>query len=348
MAAPGEATILRIVSQLRGLQQLQLQTRNKHCYQELPDTSARSLAEYRQHATALQQLSALTALTHLQLQMVHHRREDTDWGARTQLQQRGPEVLRSLRTVWNVQQASLTAALRCMPQLQHLDCQDFHLPASEVSTLTALTHLGVAGLLGPTNSPAAAAAPLPAGSVTLPPQLQTLCLLRGAVRTLTAVRPCASLQAVAMTHDAEHHLSFNVWDVSTDGRRLLPAAVRAVRGAVQLLAREREREGSSEGSGAGPYGGQPLSVGTVGRVTMHLHPPAGQEGQADHAAWIRKLRPLNRHKVVLSGFALRPTDLLCIARTLDMIRVGACCWSHMGKACGRWPAAVSRLRHWAS
>ncbi len=318
-ASSGELSALRAVSRLRSLKHLQLKLSNANTYKECPVTDAHTVAEYRRHATALQQLSSLTALTHLELSLSHHRRCDTEYSTLAQLQRQGPEVLSGLRTVWNAQQASLMAALRCMPQLQHLDCQDFHLPANEISTLTALTHLEIAGLLGPATSPAAAAAPLPAASVTLPPQLQTMQLPYGCVRTLAAIQPPESLKAVTAAYNSSHSLSFSVWDLTPDGKRLLPAAVRAVRGAVRLLA--REREGSSEGSGAGPFNGRTLFVGPFRCDVAPIEPPEGQEGQEGHAAWICMLRRLNRHNVTFSGFALGPTDLLCIARKLDMIRV---------------------------
>lgn len=77
-------------------------------------------------------------------------------------------------------------------------------------------------------------------------------------------------------------------------------------------------------------------MGIVGPAASHLRPPEGQEGQEEqgHEAWIGELQPLNRHKVAFSGFVLRLTDLLCIVRTLDQIRVGAGCWESRGQACG--------------
>lgn len=54
-----------------------------------------------------------------------------------------------------------------------------------------------------------------------------------------------------------------------------------------------------------------------------LWPPPAAEGevQQGHVVWIRELAPLDRRKVVITGFMLEVTDLLCIASTFSRVKV---------------------------
>ncbi len=123
----------------------------------------------------------------------------------------------------------------------------------------------------------------------------------------------------------QHRLCFQLWDVSTDGKRLLPSAVETVRAAAEVLTAERGKDSSR------PYGGTSLAVCTAMGDAVHLAPPTPAEQQQQelqqqqargHAAWIRQLRPLNRQQLLLSGFVLQPADLLCLACTMDCTTVG--------------------------
>ncbi len=152
--------MLRIISSMRSVAHLQLHL-NLQNGSPLGGSPVATLVQHQQHATSLQHLSSLTALTHLHLLMPHRRRADLGWGSLHQLQQRGATYTNLWRAMWNTQQASLASALRCMPQLQHLGCEDFHLQASDVGSLTALTHLSSLAWWAPPPQPLLL--PLPQG-----------------------------------------------------------------------------------------------------------------------------------------------------------------------------------------
>ncbi len=189
----GEMSALRLIGQLRKLCHLELRIANSNTYRTVPATTPQWLAEHQRQTTALQQLSCLTALTHLELDLAHHRRCDTRalWPRCS-----GPAL-----------QASPSGA-RCgtrsrPPSWPPCDacrsCKAFHLPASEVSALASLTSLRVAGLVGPTTSPdAPASPPQPGAKAALPPQLRTLWMPCGSVQTLAAIQPPEVLEGVDM------------------------------------------------------------------------------------------------------------------------------------------------------
>ncbi len=149
------------------------------------------------HATCVARLSALTALNHLQLELswCYDTHRDSGSAMETEGKQHGAwcEVRETHRT-------SLLSALRCMPQLQHLDCPTLWLQPSDLASLTALTSATLRGLLPPAvgQQPSGRegrglTGPQAAGCVPLPPYLRELVLFLGASpRAYAALRPAAA------------------------------------------------------------------------------------------------------------------------------------------------------------
>lgn len=100
MLAAGGVIALSVVCQLHHLRHLHLSNTSSG-RQARQETTPELRAEHTRHATALQHLSSLTRLEHLDLSRWHHHHRDTDTGNSilAQLQRQGPEVLSGLRTL---------------------------------------------------------------------------------------------------------------------------------------------------------------------------------------------------------------------------------------------------------
>ncbi len=239
---PSEPGLLDAICKLRQLQQL-------HLVIHL-DPAATSPDRLRPYAAWLCQLNALAALVRLHLELPDCCQSTGDsWARRAKdgdVHQAWEGVREQLRT-------SLLSALRCMPQLQHLQCPTLVLQPAEAASLTALTSLTLATLQPPEllpNGGSAAPAPAPASAAPgrasaaaprqaagmLFPQLQALTLTEGASpRTLAALAPLSSLTSLKVSC-----IRFGMSDVAA-GCRVRPEAVEAFEPAMQLLA-ERFRQ----------------------------------------------------------------------------------------------------------
>ncbi len=329
-----ESSVLDSVGRLTNLRCLSLRFDYDTTFQPDGATSA------RQHATALQQLSGLTALTSLQLTMPHRARFDRHWSTAQRLLSHSRAAYDAWQDVWDTQEWALGQALRCMPHLNELYLKDgLHLSLTDLAALTALTQVTVPCVSLPRDNG-------PEGTASLPPLPHNLCSLdtETSVETLAAMRLSASAKRLQVEDKNGYHtLWFGPGLLSEDGSRLLPAAVEAVRGAGRLLAgelaggeevaMETKAGGCSngaEGADRSVWDGKPLELESRGTPKMLL-PPAAAEGevQQDHAAWIGELAPLDRRKVVFTGFTLEVTDLMCMASTFSRVKVRPCpCIAH--------------------
>ncbi len=262
------------------------------------------------YADAPALLSALTALTRLTLERSQCYEHDGDVYQEYEDEadrERWFQIREAHRT-------SLLSALRCMPQLQHLDCPTLWLQPSEAASLTALTSLTMQGMLPPATAqhhasePAAAdpsadgIPPAASTSGSLPPQLQELSLhFSVSVRVLALLRPPASLRGWA-----PEGIRFGALDVDVEGR-VTAEAVDAVGPAVRVLLDSR---------------GESSDSGCAGRVCVacnsgldRLLPREGAHG--GHSEWIRRLQGLDAFgTVALSGLELRTADMCCLGHTL--------------------------------
>ncbi len=204
-----EAHVISAVAQLGTLESL--------CLQTSFDPTSASPEAVRPHATCLACLSALTALTHLQLEpsLCYDNRVDS-WS----VMEKHGDRHGAWCEVREAHSTSLLSALRCMPQLQHLHCPELWLQPSDLAALTALTSVTLMGLLPPAvgQQPSwqegTGLIGLPAaGCVPLPPHLQTLVLIWGAsARTYAALRPAAAFSRLRA-----HALVFGVSETSRGG-----------------------------------------------------------------------------------------------------------------------------------
>ncbi len=296
--SPGvEACAIGAVAQLTMLRSLRLVT---------------SLGDYwspealRPHASCVGRLSSLTALTHLYLDTpVLYEHHADSWHEQ---QHEGEE-----HEVWcevrEAHRAALLSALRCMPQLQQLECPTLWLRPSELPVqCTALTSLSLKGLLPPAVEDPQVAADSGAGAqaavAAMPPQLQEL-TLRGAAspRALALLRPPSCLVRLDL-----NTLTFSVTDVTAEGR-LHAASADAVGPAVRLLLSYRGGRRCYCNHMDIEYDGGP------GRMQP-------REGAADsHMGWIRELNGLDVcRRLALGGVALSFGDLHCLGRTLGQLR----------------------------
>ncbi len=261
----------------------------------------------RPHATCVARLSALTGLTRLKLVLSRCYEHDGDSYYK---QQKDGEQHGAWVEVREAHRTSLLSALRCMPQLQHLDCPTLWLRPSELpACLTALTSLTLGGLLPPpaVEGPGGLAggdgfpARLAAG-VPLPPQLQELVL-----RTAASPRAIAQLQPPPpLVHLDVQTLRFGVSDV--DDGKLRPEAVEAVGPAVRKLLACRH-----------PVRGPNLMRVRTDCGTDQLLPRDGSP--SGHMEWIQQLQGLEAFRnLTLTDVRLRPADLCCLGQALPSLQ----------------------------
>ncbi len=284
-----ESNIVAAIAQLTSLQSLEFRT--------TLDPEVCSPAALSPYATSLARLSALTALTRLELALSPCYEHDIgSWSKQEGDGERRPAWCAAREA----HRTSLLSALRAMPQLQHLDCPTLWLHPSEAASLTALTSLSVGGLYPPLP-PAGEGS---SGTLPLPPQLIQLTL-----NTAASPRLLASLQ-VPTTLTALHlrKLSFGMSDVTPDNR-LLPETVAAVGPALQLISSLRS---------ADPVYKELVIEADSFQVL--LWPCAGvTEG---HVEWLRHLTALQGVEAVkLYSLELRLEDMCCLAQTLGCKKV---------------------------
>ncbi len=296
-----EARVLSSVCQLTGLQSLHLST-------HVP-ARACTFAKVLPHFLSLTQLSALTALTSLDLQLPACYRPIADRYSRWEVQ---PEEdgYQGWAVLWSGQLASLLVALRRMPRLQHLGCRELWMQPSYLAPLTALTSLTLGGLM-PASEPLQPLPrpplPLPptegVAAWALPPQLQELHLADGASPSiLRLLQLPASIKRIRAPV-----LCFGMYD-GTTGCRVQPGAVEAVGMAVRLLAR---------------YAGD---VDPWVRVEADCGPgllEPREEGPTSHTEWLSQLAwlPPAVTKLELRHVRLRVGDVTCLASALPNIKV---------------------------
>ncbi len=290
-----EAHVFGGIAQLRSLRSLSL-TAHLDPDDCTPDT-------LRPHATCVAHLSALSALTSLKLELSDCYEHD---GHSYNKQQKDGEQHGAWVEVREAHRTSLLSALRCMPQLQHLDCPTLWLRPSELpACLTALTSLTLGGLLPPpagegtVHAAGGSARPLAEGGA-LPPQLRDLVLKDSASpRALASLRLPPSFTRLEVTM-----LRFGTTDVTPD-MRLRPEAVAAVGPAVRMAVAHRD-------AACGPKAVCFLGDGGDGTVLPREDSPNG------HSEWIRQLRGLDVFRtLVLQGWGFVSTgDMCCLAEAL--------------------------------
>ncbi len=281
----------RLLSRVAKLTQL----RSLHLDLSL-DPSGCTLNAMRRHAPLPAHLSALTALTSLQLELPDCYEPAGDSWERQQQDGRRHAAWEEVR---EAHRTSLLSALRHMPHLQDLTCRKLWLQPSELACLTALTSLTLGGLLPPErqqpngNSIAAAVC-------TLPPRLQTLILAGGASPSFLATfQPPPSLKEFNVSC-----VRFGMADVSPYFE-LLPQAARDVSSAAVLLAGFAAR-----------------AVRIVAECCAGLLEPF-EDAADSHEAWIRGLGPLSTSlkDLTIQGVQLLVGDLACLVSTLPELRV---------------------------
>ncbi len=282
-----EADVYGVLSQLRKLQALRLSFVMDHVKCK-PDT-------LRTYATGVAQLSALTALTSLELLPSGCYDDDGDgktWQA---------DALDSWSEAREAHRASLLSALRCMLQLQHLKCPRMWLRPLELPAfLTALTSLTLCGLLPPPGHTrlGLASAPLPAASAPLPPQLRELVLVMAASpRAIAQLQPPPSL-----VHLVVPTLRFGMSDVDDDNLRA--EAVAAVGPAVRTLVACRHPV----------RGPDSLCIHADGSGAPLLPCEDSPNG---HVEWIRQLQGLDVFdEIAIDTVHLSTAELCCLGQVL--------------------------------
>ncbi len=301
-SAGTEACILGAVAQLKSLRSLRLATNLR--FGLAPEA-------LRPYASCVGRLSSLTALTHLYLETpMGYAGHGNSWHEQ---QQEGEE-----HEVWcevrEAHRAALLSPLRCMPQLQQLECPTLWLRPSELPVqCTALTSLSLKGLRPPAVEAPQGAGDNGAGAqvagAAMPPQLQEL-TLRGAAspRALALLRPPVCFARVGAA------IAFGPSDVTPEGH-VTAQAVEAVGPAVRLLAAYRGRTSGCDDvdwySDSDFW--QISSWGACGHGMM-----LPREGSPNgHIEWIRQLQALDVYgSLTLSGVALSFGDLRCLGQTL--------------------------------
>ncbi len=290
-----ESRIYSAVAQLRTLHSLHLTTSNLDPTVGFPEA-------LRPHATCVARLSALTALTSLYLNLANYYEHHGDSWER---QQQDGEQHGAWCEVREAHRTSLLSALRCMPQLQHLDCPTLWLRASELpAALTALTSLTLGGLL----PPPAGGHPLglrDAGhGVALPPRLQEMVLQQGiSPRALAELQPPPS-----SFHLDVSVMSFGMSDVLIDGH-VRPEAVAVVGAAVRTLVACRSQADD------GPHR---ICITEDGSPCLLL---PREESPSGHMEWIQQLQGLDVFKKLeLESISLSTADLCCLGQVLPGLK----------------------------
>ncbi len=250
---------------------------------------------FANYATSLARLSALAALTELELDLSPCYQMGGD---SLHMMLEGEDDHELWAQVREVHRTSLLSALRAMPQLQRLHCPTLWLRPSEAATLTALTRLQLGGLLPPLPGESSSSSNL------LPPRLADLCL-----DLAVSPRALASLQIPStLTLLRACRLRFGMSDVNQETCQLLPETVAAVGPAVRLIKAFQPN---------GSLGRSWLL--TADGAARPLLPRAGVPG--GHAEWLRQLGALDGVDLALRGFALQGEDVCCLAQTLGKVQV---------------------------
>ncbi len=246
------------------------------------------------YATSLARLSALTALTALELDLSRCYEFGGDSVEMMQLEGDDHAAWTEVR---EAHRTSLLSALRALPQLQLLHCPKLWLHASEAATLTTLTGLQLGGLLSPPPGESSPTSPLP-------PRLADLDLDSG-----VSPRLLASLQIPStLTSLSLYRLRFGMSDVNQETCQLLPETVAAVGPAVRLMKALRPN---------GPL--RRFWLLTADGAARPLLPRAGVPD--GHAEWLGQLGALDGADFALRGFALQVEDVCCLAHTLGKVHV---------------------------
>ncbi len=306
-SASTETSILETVAQLTKLRSLCLYTVLD------PDTCTRvALAP---HATSVACLSALTALTRLEFEPSPCYEFHGDrWSV---MHKHGL----ALEEPCEAHRTSLLAALRAMPQLQHLHCPTLWLRPSEAAPLTALTTLSVGGLLRPSPAGAGHRAHLaadmevdpvpesdngpedPAREGPLPTGLQELRLINGASPcTLAALQLPASVRSFRCAV-----VILGCRDVE-QLECITQEALEALGPAMRLLSRQEICCASDTV--------QVVVDGGPGLLQPRQDTPTG------HAEWLQQLAGLGAFQSLqLRGVELRAGDVGCLVRMWPKVRV---------------------------
>ncbi len=283
-----EATILGTVVQLTGLRSLNLRT--------IVDKDDPDALE--PHARCMTRLSALTALTHLRLELSpcyeHH---GDSWDEA----ERNGDDHHYWGEVVDRHRAALLSALRAMPQLQDLGCPTLWLRPSEAAALTALTRLKVDGLLPPAAGEARSGDS--SQKLLLPPLLKELALTSASPRLLASLQVPVGFRALHV-----YNLRLGMSDVARHDHELLPETVAAMGPAVRLLTAFRPGE---------PLWNE-LRISANGGPGMLIPREGVPEG---HAEWLGQLAGLGVTQLVLDSFALQTQDLCCLACKLGNVTV---------------------------
>ncbi len=307
--------MVNAVAQLTGLRSLCLRA-------ALAPTSS-SPEELAPHATSVARLSALTALTRLELRSSQCYEFHGDrWSV---MHKHGL----ALEDACEAHRTSMLSAVRCMPQLQHLHCPTLWLRPSEVAPLTALTSLSVGGLLPPSPpgagprahlaadmevdaAPGDAAAPAPGGQhmredyaegAVLPAGLQELRLSTGASPcTLAALQLPAPVRSVHCSA-----LILGCRDVE-QLECIKQEALEALGPAVRLLSKQETCCASD-------------TVQVVVDGGPELLQPR-QDTPTGHVEWLQQLAGLGAFSgVELEGVELRVGDVCCLVRMWPNVKV---------------------------
>ncbi len=279
--------------------------------------------ELAPHAASVSCLTALTALTRLDLRSSRCYETHGD---------RWSVILHhdiALEDIREAHRTSLLSALRAMPQLQHLHCPTLWLRPSEAAPLTALTSLSVGGLLPPSPpgagvhghlaagmgldaAPGHGVAPAPGNSNVqgdparegpLPAGLQELRLSTGASPcTLAALQLPAPVRSVHCSA-----LILGCRDVE-QLECITQEALEALGPAVRLLSRPETR--------CGAHTVQVVVDGGPGLLKPRQDTPAG------HVEWLQQLAGLGAFEsLMLSGVELRAGDVACLVRMWPNVTV---------------------------
>ncbi len=318
-----EALVFSSIAQLTQLRSLDLRTN--------PAPGTCSPDALLRHIPALGSLSALTALTSLELVLPVCYMPIAD--NHTRLLDSG-EQWQAWELVRQLQHGALLAAFRSMPHLQRLACPTLHLAPSDtcLTCLTNLTSLTLGGFLPPPPpalSPAqslqdsgvaaiaaavaAAAAAFrpgatpPAGSSLLPPMLQQLELVAG-----VSPGALAELQLPpSLTWLSVPRIQIGMSGLTGDGS-MRPQTVNDLGAAVQLIL-----------SLPTPPELSTSSIELVAEGCLSLSGPRAH-GPQGYAEWIPQLAGLDAFQLLTlsGGIRLQEGDLVCLASTLPELTVG--------------------------
>ncbi len=271
---------------------------------------AHTPADLLPHASSIGRLSALTALTHLQLDLPRLYEDLGDsWSQRQK--DGSPQDQAEWCAVREAHHTSLVSALCCMPQLQHLDCPTLWLRPSEAASLTALTSLTLGGLLPPappTSATGRGVATLGGSVWALPPRLEQL-----AAEVVASPRVLAHLQLPPSFRSLlVDCIRLGTRDVMPDDWRIEREAFDAMGPAVQRLVSHPGEDPQS----------WTVCIDSDG-CAERLRPLT--PGPAHHKEFLRRLQGLDVFGVLeLCGLELSAGDLCILGQTLPNLRGEEC------------------------